>query len=268
MWSFLVAAGLLASHPATAGADYVERLDVRNFIDAMHEKHGIEITDLEQIMGAVRYQPVVARLTTPVPSSAPSPARSYSNYRAKFLTPELISAGTQFWTDYAAYLERAEQEFGVPPEVILCILGVETRFGQNTGSFRAIDALATIAFDGARRQDFFREELEQLLLLAREKGVDPLGIKGSYAGAMGLPQFMPSSYRRYAVDFDGDGVIDLRGSAADAIGSVANYIREFGWVPDEPPKAPVRLLPGSEGELVSGLDRVHDLLDVQARGVV
>jgi membrane-bound lytic murein transglycosylase B len=266
--SFLAAAGLLGWQPAAAGPDYLERLDVRSFIDAMHEKHGIETSDLERIMAAVRYQPVVVRLTTPMPSSAPSPVRSYANYRAKFLTPELISTGAQFWAEHAVYLDRAEQEYGVPPEVILGILGVETRYGQNTGSFRVIDALATIAFDGARRQDFFRDELEQLLLLAREKGVDPLSVKGSYAGAVGLPQFMPSSYRRYAVDFDADGVIDLRGSAADAIGSVAHYIREFGWIPGEPPKAPVRLLPGSEAELVSGLDRVHDLLDVQAKGVV
>jgi membrane-bound lytic murein transglycosylase B len=265
--SFLAVAALFAG-PATAGADYLERLDVRSFIDAMHEKHGLETSELERIMAAVKYQPVVVRLTTPVPSSAPSPARSYANYRAKFLTPELISTGTKFWAEHAQYLDRAEQEYGVPPELILGILGVETRYGQNTGSFRAVDALATIAFDGARRQDFFRGELEELLLLARDKGVDPFDIKGSYAGAVGLPQFMPSSYRRYAVDYDGDGVIDLRGSAADAIGSVANYMREFGWIPGEPPKAPVRLLPGSEIELVSGLDRVHDLLEVQGKGVV
>ena len=266
--SFLAAASLLAWRPALAGADYLERLDVRSFIESMHEKHGIETSDLERIMGAVIYQPTVVRLTTPMPSSAPSPARSYANYRAKFLTPKLISAGAQFWKDNAEYLRRAEQEFGVPSEVILGILGVETRYGQNTGSFRAVDALATIAFDGARRQDFFRGELEELLLLAREKGVDPLGIKGSFAGAVGLPQFMPSSYRRYAVDYDGDGVIDLRASAADAIGSVARYIREFGWIPGEPPKAPVRLLPGSEAELVSGLDRVHDVAEAQTKGVV
>jgi membrane-bound lytic murein transglycosylase B len=219
-------------------------------------------------MGAVVYQPVVVRLTTPMPSSAPSPARSYDNYRAKFLTPELIAAGTQFWKANAESLSRAEEEYGVPPELILGILGVETRYGQNTGSFRAVDALATIAFDGARRQDFFRGELEQLLLLAREKGIDPLSVKGSYAGAVGLPQFMPSSYRRYAVDYDGDGVINLRESAADAIGSVAHYVREFGWIPGEPPKARVRLLPGSEAELVSGLDRVHDVLEAQVKGVV
>lgn len=268
MSSFLAAASLLAWRPAMAGADYLDRLDVRSFIESMHEKHGIETSELERTMGAVIYQPVVVRLTTPVPSSAPSRARSYANYRAKFMTPELISAGTTFWKDHAEFLQRAEQDYGVPPELILGILGIETRYGENTGSFRAVDALATIAFDGARRQDFFRGELEQLLLLAREKGVDPLSVKGSYAGAVGLPQFMPSSYRRYAIDFDADGVIDLRASAADAIGSVAHYVREFGWIPGEPSKAPVRLLPGSEAELVSGLDRVHDVLEAQVKGVV
>ena len=266
--SFLVAAGLLVLQPAIASPDYLARQDVRSFIDSVHENHGISIPELERVMGAVRYQPTVVRLTTPVPSSAPSPARSYKDYIEKFLTPELITAGTRFWMENAAHLERAEQEFGVPPELILGILGVETRYGQNTGSFRAVDALATIAFDGARRQDFFRGELEQLLLLAREKGIDPLSVKGSYAGAVGLPQFMPSSYRAYAVDYDGDGHIDLRTNAADAIGSVANYMREFGWIPGEPPKAPVRLLPGSEAKLVRGLERVHDIMEVQGQGVV
>ncbi len=264
----LLAAGLLVWQPATAASDYLDRPDVRYFIDTMHEKHGLKTSDLERILGAARFLPVVVRLTTPMPSSAPSPARSYANYRAKFLTPELISAGTQFWTAHAEYLGRAEQEYGVPPELILGILGVETRYGQNTGSFRAVDALATIAFDGMRRQAFFRGELEELLLLAHEKGIDALSVKGSYAGAVGLPQFMPSSYRRYAVDYDGDGAIDLRASAADAIGSVANYMKEFGWIPGEPPKAPVRLLPESEADLVSGLERIHDLLEVQGRGVV
>lgn len=262
-----IAAGVLLAKPARA-ADYLSRADVRAFIDDMRDEHGMPTADLERILGAVRYQPTVVRLLTPMPSSAPSPARSYETYRAKFLTPELISAGMQFWATHADELQRAQEEFGVPPEVILGILGVETRYGQNTGTFRAVDALATIAFDGTRRQDFFRGELRELLLLAREKGIDPLGIKGSYAGAVGLPQFMPSSYRKYAVDYDGDGAIDLRASAADAIGSIANYIKTFGWVPGETPKAPVRLLPGSETDLISGLERVHDVLEVQGKGVV
>jgi membrane-bound lytic murein transglycosylase B len=263
-----ILACLFAVQPAHAGPDFLSREDVRSFIDSMREEYGIDSADLERILGAVRHTPAAVRLIGPAPSSAPSPARSYTRYRAKFLTPALISAGTQFWSLHAEDLRRAEEEFGVPAEVILGILGVETSYGQNTGSFRAIDALATIAFDGVRRQDYFREELKELLLLARDTGIDPLVIKGSYAGAVGLPQFMPSSYRKYAVDYDGDGAIDLLGSPADAIGSIASYIKAFGWVAGEAPTAPVRLLPGSETELVSGLERVHDVLEVQGKGVV
>src|SRR4029078_5472369 len=149
---------------------------------------------------------------------------------------------------------------------IVGVLGVETAFGGNTGSFRVLDALTTIAFDGARRREYFRDELEDLLLLARESKLDPLAIKGSYAGAMGLPQFMPSSYRRYAVDFDGNGAIDLLGSPADAIGSVASYMKSFGWVSGETPIAPVRLATGSEADFVSGLEGVHDVPDGQSKG--
>ena len=266
--SFLVAACLLAVQPVLAASDYLSRPDVRAFIDSMSEEHGIESADLERILGDVRYTPAAVRLIGPVPSSAPSPARSYARYRAKFLTPELISAGSRFWSLHAADLARAEAEYGVPSEVIVGILGVETFFGRNTGSFRVIDALASIAFDGERRQDYFRGELKELLLLARDSKIDPLAIKGSYAGAVGLPQFMPSSYRRYAVDYDDDGTIDLSGSATDAIGSVASYMKAFGWVPNEQPTAPVRLAPGTEADLVSGLDRVHDVSEVQGKGVV
>jgi len=266
--TLLVAACGLAARPVTADAGYLSRSDVRTFIEQLREEHGLERPWLEKILGDARQMPSVLRLVNPEPSSAPSPARSYARYRSKFLTPDLIATGTRFWSEHADALQRAESEFGVPPEVIVGILGVETAFGGNTGSFRAIDALTTIAFDGARRQDYFREELTQLLLLARESKRDPLAIKGSYAGALGLPQFMPSSYRRYAVDYDGDGAIDLLGSPADAIGSIASYMKSFGWTTGEAPQAPVRLAPGSEAELVSGLQRVHDVTDVQGRGVV
>lgn len=264
----LIATGFVAVRPAIAGSDYLSRPDVRSFIESMATEHGMDSGYVERILRAVRPAPTAVRLIGPPPSSAPSPARSYSRYREKFLRADLIAAGSRFWTQHADDLARAEAEYGVPAELILGIIGVETAYGRNTGSFRAIDALATIAFDGTRRQDFFREELKELLLLARETGMNPLSLKGSYAGAMGLPQFMPSSYRRYAVDYDGDGAIDLINSAPDAIGSVASYLKTFGWVPGETPKAPVRLAPGSEPELVSGLERVHDVLDVQARGVV
>jgi membrane-bound lytic murein transglycosylase B len=264
----LLLALLCITQPALADSDYLSRADVRSFIETMNEEHGLSKPDLERILGSARYTPVAVRLIGPEPSSAPSPARSYSRYRAKFLTPALIADGTRFWAQHDEALTRAEAEFGVPAEVILGILGVETAYGRNTGSFRTLDALATIAFDGTRRQDYFREELKELLLLARDTGIDPLAVKGSYAGAMGLPQFMPSSYRKYAVDYDGDGSIDLLGSPADAIGSIASYMKAFGWVPGEAPTKPVRLLADSAAEFVSGLERVHDVMDVQEKGVV
>ncbi len=266
--SFLLAACLPGVQPVLAGSDYLSRADVRSFIDSMNEEHGIDRKDLERILGSVRHERVVVQLIGPPPSSAPSAARSYSRYRAKFLTPALIAEGLRFWSQHGEDLARAEAEYGVPSELILGILGVETSYGRNTGSFRAIDALATIAFDGERRQDYFREELKELLLLAREARIDPLTIKGSYAGAVGLPQFMPSSYRRYAVDYDSDGAIDLLRSPADAIGSVASYMKAFGWVSGEAPTAPVRLASGSEQIFVSGLERVHDVSEAQNNGVV
>jgi membrane-bound lytic murein transglycosylase B len=263
------AASAFAKPPARPVVpDYLSRPEVHSFIDSMSRQHGMDTADLERILGDARYTPVAVRLIGPPPSTAPSAARSYTRYRAKFLTPELISAGTSFWSRHADDLARAEAELGVPADVIVGVLGVETFFGRNTGSFRAIDALATIAFDGTRRQEYFRKELEELLLLARETGIDPLALKGSYAGAVGLPQFMPSSYRRFAVDYDADGAVDLVNSPADAIGSIASYLKAYGWVPGETPTAPVRLALGSEAELVSGLDRVHDANEVQARGVV
>lgn len=256
------------ARPAAPQPSYMARPDVRDFIESLHREHGLGRAELERLFADARRLPAVLRLVDPEPSSAPSPARSYSRYRAKFLTPELISAGSRFWLENADALQRAETEFGVPAEVVVGILGVETAFGSNTGSFRTLDALTTIAFDGARRRDYFRDELVQLLLMAHESKRDPLSIKGSYAGAMGLPQFMPSSFRRYAVDYDGDGSIDILGSAADAIGSVARYMKAFGWTTGETPTASIRLLPGSEPDFVSGLERVHDVSEVQNRGVV
>ena len=196
-----------------------------------------------------------------------APVRSYPKYRAKFLTKSRIAAGARFWDIHEADLRRAQAEFGVPPEVILGILGVETAFGQNTGSFRVVDSLTTIAFDGPRRQEYFRDELKELLLLARDLNIDPLTIKGSYAGAMGLPQFMPSSIRKYAVDFDRDGIIDLAGSSSDAIGSIASYLKSFGWADGEPALVPVRLPPESAADLVSGLERMHDVQTLMQKGV-
>ena len=263
-----VAALLLSAHAAADGStEYLSRADVRSFIEAMQAEHGLELAELERVLGEAQYQPSVVRLIGPVQPQPGQPVRSYPAYRSRFLTTSRILNGAHYWEMYDGYLRRAEEEFGVPPEVILGIIGVETAFGQHTGSFRVVDALATIAFDGPRRQEYFRDELKEFLLLARELNIDPLALKGSYAGAIGLPQFMPSSYRRYAVDFDGDGVVDLAGSVADAIGSVASYLRAYGWATNEPPTVSVQLPSGKEAELVTGLQRTHTARDLQSRGV-
>ena len=192
--------------------------------------------------------PSVERLV--LPPSSPS-AKNWAAYRARFIEPIRIQAGLRFWQNNRSALERAEREYGVPASVIVGIIGVETLYGQKTGNFRILDALATLAFHfptahprAAARQAFFQSELEQFLLLTSRSGADPLNIRGSYAGAMGLPQFMPSSWAKFAVDFDGDGRIDLFGSPHDAIGSVANYFKAFDWRPGLPTHYPVTLTPG------------------------
>jgi membrane-bound lytic murein transglycosylase B len=261
------AALLWSAHGAHASTDYLSRPDVRSFIEAMQVEHGLDRVELERVLGEAQYQPSVVRLIGPDVSQSAPAVRSYAAYRTRFLTKSRILAGTQYWEMYDAPLRRAEAEFGVPAQVILGILGVETAFGQNTGSFRVLDALATIAFDGPRRQEYFRDELKEFLLLAREMNIDPLALKGSYAGAIGLPQFMPSSYRRYAVDFDGDGVVDLAGSPVDAIGSIGSYLRAYGWTTGEPPAVPVQLPAGKEAELVTGLQRTHNITKLRDRGV-
>jgi membrane-bound lytic murein transglycosylase B len=192
--------------------------------------------------------PSVERLV--LPPSSPT-AKNWAAYRARFIEPIRIQAGMRFWQNHRSALERAEREYGVPASVIVGIIGVETLYGQNTGNFRILDALATLTFHfpsahprAAARQAFFQGELEQFLLLTSRSGADPLAIRGSYAGAMGLPQFMPSSWAKFAVDFDGDGRIDLFGSPTDAIGSVANYFKAVGWHSGMPTHYPVTLTSG------------------------
>lgn len=257
----------MAAGTACGSTAYLDRPEVRAFIGDLNTGHGLEVAELERVLGEARHQASVVRLIGPERVRTTPPVRSYPSYRAKFLTRERIASGSRYWQAHEADLRRAERDYGVPAEVILGIIGVETAFGQNTGSFRVLDALATIAFDGPRRQDYFRDELKEFLILSSEKGLDPLAIRGSYAGAMGLPQFMPSSYRRFAVDFDADGRIDLMGSPSDAIGSVASYLKEAGWVAGEALFVPVELPTGREAALVSGLQRAHEVLELRKDGV-
>jgi membrane-bound lytic murein transglycosylase B len=203
---------------------------------------------LKNTLSQAKRLPSVERFV--LPPSSPT-AKNWAAYRARFIEPIRIQAGLRFWQTHRSALERAEREYGVPASVIVGIIGVETLYGQNTGNFRILDALATLTFHfpsahprAAARQAFFQSELEQFLLLTSRSGANPLAIQGSYAGAMGLPQFMPSSWAKFAVDFDGDGRIDLFGSPQDAIGSVANYFKAFDWRPGMPTHYPVSLTAG------------------------
>jgi membrane-bound lytic murein transglycosylase B len=223
---------------AAGGGGYASRSDVREFIDGLVDRHGFDRGALEKVFREVRRQPTVLRLIAPAPAGF---KRSWETYRARFLDPLRIEGGIAFWRENEAALERASSVYGVPPEVIVAIIGVETIYGRVTGEFRVIDALATLAFDYPRRAEFFREELEQFLLMTRENGADVFAVRGSFAGAIGLPQFMPGSIRRYAIDFDSDGRIDLRSNPVDAIGSVARFLSEHGWVPGAPVYFPTRI---------------------------
>ena len=195
-------------------------------------------------IGGARYLPSVPRLRLPAASGT---AKNWRVYRSRFIDPVRIAAGLRVWRANADTLARAEAEYGVPPEIIVGIVGVETIYGRNMGNFRVIDALATLAFDfpqahprAEQRQAYFRGELESFLSIESRTAQDPMVPLGSYAGAMGMPQFMPSSIAKYAVDFDGDGRIDLIHNAADVIGSVASYFKGYGWQPGVPSVFPVR----------------------------
>lgn len=211
---------------AAAGPDFGDRADVREFVRTMVDRHGFDEIALTTLFTRTRSSELAVKLMQPAP---PGFRRSWIAYRSRFVEPVRIREGLRFWSANADTVRRASQEYGVPEEILVAIIGVETIYGRHTGDFRVMDALATLSFDYPRRAAYFREELEQYLLLAREGGFDPLDWRGSFAGAIGVPQFMPGSIRRHAVDFDGDGRIDLRGSMADAIGSVARFLANHGW---------------------------------------
>ena len=224
--------------PARAAVYYAARPEALEFADDLAARRNLDREWVRQAIGQAQFLPQIPRLMLPPPKGAP---KNWRAYRSRFVEPVRIRAGLRFWEENQAALERAEREYGVPAEIIVGILGVETIYGQQMGNFRVMDALATLAFDfpaahprAAERAAFFRRELEQFLSLSDRSNTDPFGPRGSYAGAMGLGQFMPSSWVRYAVDFDGDGRIDLFRSAADAIGSVAHYFQGHGWVPGMP----------------------------------
>ncbi len=220
-----------AASLTTSPNGVADRPAVREFIRGMVERHRFDEQVLLELFAQVRTSPDVLRLIAP---ARPGFKRSWSVYRARFLDPVRIREGARFWRENQAAIARAAHQYGVPPEIIVSIIGVETIYGRVMGEFRVIDALTTLAFEDPRRADYFREELADFLLYTRDSRLDALTLRGSFAGAIGIPQFMPGSIRRFAVDFDGDANIDLRASPADAIGSVARFLAEHGWRSGEP----------------------------------
>lgn len=229
---------LSASTALADDAGYAGREDVQAFITELAARHGFDPEQVRSELARAERLPRVIDLITP-PSKRG--VRSWTRYRARFLDRTRIERGLDFWDTYAPILQAAEERYGVPAEIIVAIIGVETVYGQHTGNFETLSALATLAFDYPPRAALFRRELEALFLLAREQGREPSSYAGSYAGAIGYPQFLPSSVRSYAVDFDGDGSIDFNDTPLDAIGSVANYLHVHGWQAHAPVAVRARL---------------------------
>ena len=253
---------LLASL-ACAGAVPVLRADMEAFIVEMSAKHGYEPGPLRRLFGQVQTRPSIIRAM-----STPGTARPWYEFRRRNVDQGRIDGGVRFWAANAGALDRAHREFGVPQELNVATIGIETMYGRNMGNFKVIDALSTLAFDYPPRAEFFRRELEEYLLLMRDWRIDS-GTRGSYAGAIGIPQFIPSSYRKYAVDFDGDGKTDLVGSPTDAIGSIGNYYNRFGWKRGAPVVTPAN--PGAADVpslIAAGIKPHMKVADLKTQGFI
>ncbi len=251
---------MLFSH---ARADLLQREEVVSFMDDMVAEYGYDAAELSDVLGRVELsEKVIAAITRP------AEAFPWHRYRSIFLKPGRIKGGAEFWRRNQAQLERAAEKYGVPVEIMVAVIGVETKYGRITGGFKVINSLSTLAFDYPKRSRFFTSELKHYLLLARDQALDPHTLTGSYAGAMGIPQFMPSSYRAYAVDFDGDGLIDIWENPADAIGSVGNYFREHGWRPGAAITTPATVPDGDISALLTnGLEPKLTMADMVEAGV-
>lgn len=278
-----VAAALVLCASASAASDvqqpaiptYRDRPEVQAFIQSLAAKHAFDPQVLGRLLGGVRVSTEAIALVAPPPVPV---RRSWRVYRSRFVEPQRIRAGAAFWREHAATLARAEKEFGVPAEILVGIIGVETIYGRNMGRFPVLEALTTLAFDypeapnKAGRSAMFLSELEQYLVWCRDTQQDATTFTGSYTGAIGIPQFLPSSIRAYAVDYDGNGRVELRDSAVDAIGSVARYLKEHGWEPGRPFLWPVARTQKSLAAITARADgdpslkwRMGDLLDAGVR---
>jgi len=259
----LAAAELQDNSDDDIATDYSQRDDVKQFIDMMVSKHQFDRAQLTHwFAGATRLGSVLTSISRPAEKTL-----TWKQYRPIFLTSKRIEDGVRFMRENRDLLKRAEKEYGVPANVISAIIGVETYYGKRSGGTEVFDSLTTLAFDYPERGSFFRAELEQFLLLAREENIDANKVYGSYAGAMGMPQFISSSYREYAVDFDGDGKRDLWNSKADVIGSVANYFKIHGWEVDQPVVLRARIVKKIENNGSENLKPYTTLDELRGEGV-
>jgi membrane-bound lytic murein transglycosylase B len=242
--AFFLAAFLLSGIEAVHAID-LKRPEVKDFISHMADSYGYKKRALRKLLKSAQSQPaIIDAMNKPAEK-----AKLWFEYRPIFINERRIREGTDFWIAHRQALDQASIKSGVAPEYLAAILGVETYYGRLTGNYRVLDALVTLSFDYPAREKFFREELEQYLLLTRDMHMDPLALKGSYAGAMGAPQFMPSNYRRYAVDADSNGRIDLWSDWPDVCASVGNYLKEHGWNSGEPVLVDATVAPEKAGEL-------------------
>jgi len=245
-----------------AAASYIDKKEVKTFIDQLVQEEKFERAYVTGLFEKAEYkQSIIDAITRP------AEGKPWHQYRPIFVTKTRAEQGKAFLAKYRETLLRAEKEFGVPPEVVVAIIGVETRYGRHAGNYRVIDALSTLAFDYPKRGKFFRKELVQFLKLTREESMDPLALKGSYAGAMGYGQFIPSSFRSYAIDFDGDGKKDIWNNPVDAIGSVANYFKRHGWKRGEQVVLPARVKGNAYKPLLNkGLKPTHTIHQLSELG--
>ena len=256
------AGALIAGRAGFAGAQPALRAEYESFIEEMAGKHGLDRGVLRRLFAQVKPLPAIIRFM-----SAPSTSRPWYEFRKGHVDPVRINGGVKFWGQHAATLARAAQTFGVPEEILVATIGIETHYGGYTGSFRILDALATLAFDFPPRAEFFRGELEEFLLLGRETSIDIAAARGSYAGAMGVPQFLPSSYRKFAVDFDDDGRRDLWKSIPDVIGSVANYYKLHQWQPGEAIVVPARVITTPDDSLIDDITPKTPIAEFRKLGI-
>ncbi len=255
---------LIAASTAAYAGEYEQRDEVQAFAQEMQDRYGFKKADVLSILAqAEKKQNILEAIARPAEKAKP-----WKEYRKIFMTDARVNGGADFWLAHEQDLQSASERYQVEPEMIVSIIGVETSYGKNTGSYRVIDALSTLAFDYPPRSAFFRQELQNFLLLAREQNHDPLTLTGSYAGAMGYGQFMPSSYRNFAVDANGDGFADIWKNTSDAIASVANYFKQHGWKKGEPVLARANVSTDFDKALIgAGFKPQYTLTELAPRGV-